>query len=95
MVSFDAAVNSWVIDEIKTSEPAFEDIPEDQIDLFLPREWFYAYLFLLQENEQAALNDSEKQEKPEAEATADGENDPRRPIDRIAVQLTYYQTTEN
>ena len=93
---FDAAVNSWVIDEIKTSEPAFEDIPEDQIDLFFAQGMVYAYLFLLQENEQAALNDSEKQEKPEAEAeaTADGENDPRRPIDRIAVQLTYYQTTE-
>ena len=80
---FDAAVNSWVIDEIKTSEPAFEDIPEDQIDLFFAQGMVYAYLFLLQENEQAALNDSEKQENPEAEAeaTAEGENDPRRPID--------------
>lgn len=35
----------WVIDEIKTSEVAFEDLSEDQIELFFFQAMVYAYIY--------------------------------------------------
>jgi hypothetical protein len=55
----------WIVDEIKTSEVQFEDLSEDQIELFFYQGMVYAYLYSLQEE-----------------------------LDKISVQLTYFQTTE-
>ncbi|MGX7195100.1 ATP-dependent DNA helicase [Enterococcus olivae] len=38
----------WVIDEIKTSEVQFEDLPADQIELFFYQAMVYAYIYSLQ-----------------------------------------------
>ncbi len=57
--------DQWTIDEIKTSEIQFEDLPKEQIELFFYQGMVYAYLYSLQHK-----------------------------LEKIAVQLTYYQTTE-
>jgi Rad3-related DNA helicase len=54
-----------IIDEIKTSEPDFEDMPKEQIDLFWYQVMVYGYFYCLDEE-----------------------------LDKITLQLTYYQTTE-
>lgn len=54
-----------VIDEIKTSEVHFEDLSEDQLELFFFQGMVYGYLYAFQEQ-----------------------------LTEIAVQVTYYQTTE-
>lgn len=46
---YDEEKQCWVIDEIKTSEPYFEDLPEDQIDLFFAQGMVYAYIYLQEE----------------------------------------------
>ena len=38
----------WVIDEIKTSEVQFEDVPPEQIELFYYQGMVYAYIYALQ-----------------------------------------------
>jgi Rad3-related DNA helicase len=47
---YDKDKQCWVIDEIKTSEPYFEDIAEEQIDLFFAQGMVYGYIYLQQEN---------------------------------------------
>lgn len=54
-----------VIDEIKTSEVYFENLTEDQVEMFYYQGMVYAYIYALDHE-----------------------------LDQIAVQLTYFQTTE-
>ncbi len=82
---FDHEKACWVIDEIKTSEPYYEDIQADQIDLFFAQGMVYAYLFLLREN------GNPEEEHPESQDTI---ADTAELLDQIDVQLTYFQTTE-
>ncbi|OTN76611.1 hypothetical protein A5886_001689 [Enterococcus sp. 8G7_MSG3316] len=82
---YDQTKDCWVIDEIKTSEPYYEDIPLDQIDLFFAQGMVYGYLFLLRENSDDA---PAVQQTPEQSGAVSDR------IDHIDVQLTYYQTTE-
>ena len=83
----------WVIDEIKTSEPFYEDIPSDQIDLFFAQGMVYAYLFLLQKNDETAHTQEEVPSAGLQEEIAD-KDAPKERMEHIDVQLTYYQTTE-
>lgn len=45
----------WFIDEIKTSEVQFENLPEDQIELFFYQGMVYAYIYA-QQNQLATIN---------------------------------------
>lgn len=38
---------NWIVDEIKTSEVQFEDLPKDQIELFFYQGMVYAYIYAL------------------------------------------------
>lgn len=40
--------NHWYIDEIKTSEPKFEELDEDQVDLFFFQAMVYGYIYVSQ-----------------------------------------------